>query len=91
MERNLSIPGPTTAHAEPNLTKTIKKMVGYCCDHRPNKFVAGRETAYVIPDMMDKGQDLVHLNVQDDEGEIIGEGEATSRKAAIEGEDIAVI
>lgn len=66
-------------------------MVGYCCDHRPNKFVAGRETAYVIPDMMDKGQDLVHLNVQDDEGEIIGEGEATSRKAAIEGEDIAVI
>lgn len=41
--------------------------------------------------MMDKGQDLVHLNVQDDEGEIIGEGEATSRKAAIEGEDIAVI
>jgi hypothetical protein len=84
MERNLSLPGPTTTHAEPNLRKTIKKLVDYAREHRTNEFVAGRTTTYSIPDMMDKGQDLVFGNVQEDEVE-------AAERIVINGEDLAVV
>lgn len=84
MECNLSLPGPTTTHAEPNLKKMIKKLVDCTCEHHTNEFVTSHTTTYSIPDMMDKGHDLVFGNVQEDEVE-------AAERIVIDGEDLAVV
>ena len=69
MERNLHLSSPTSAHADHNLAKTLRKMQMYMKDHRPNEYVIGRKSAYPIPDMLDKGGDIIYTTGQVEEVE----------------------
>ncbi|KAH7917503.1 hypothetical protein BV22DRAFT_1026233, partial [Leucogyrophana mollusca] len=85
MERNLSLPGPTTKHAEPNLAKTLTKMTTYMRDHKANEFQAGRNSMYSIPDMIDKGQDILYSSeTPDDDDDDVA-------KKVVEAEDLAAV
>lgn len=73
MDQNLSITSPTTAHAPPNLTKTLECMMSYMHEHQPNGFVGAQSTSHSIPDMLDRGQCLLYSTMQgngDDEAEV---------------------
>ncbi|KIO01850.1 hypothetical protein M404DRAFT_28360 [Pisolithus tinctorius Marx 270] len=88
MAQNLSVGSPTTNHAPPDLTKTLERTAIYMKDHRPNEFIKGRSTMYQIPDMLDRGQNLLYSTTgihegESDESELLG-------GIAVESEDLAI-
>lgn len=89
MDQNLSIASPTTAHAPPNLTKTLERMMSYMRLHQPNEFVGERGTSRSIPDMLDHGQSLLYSTMQgNNEGED-SQTELSTSSNVIEEEDLA--
>jgi len=85
MEENLDMTTPTTTHADPNITKTLKKMLMDCNEHHPNEYIAGRGTTYSVPDMLDKGENIMYsttsLVVHDEEAEVM-------EQRAVDAEDL---
>ena len=91
MDQNLSIASPTTAHASPNLTKTLERMMSYMHEHQPNEFVCERGTTHSIPDMLDCGQSLLYSTMQgNDKGDSEdSQTEPSTSRNMIEEEDLA--
>ncbi|KAJ6541287.1 hypothetical protein B0H10DRAFT_1641914, partial [Mycena sp. CBHHK59/15] len=55
IERNFCLTSLTRRHAAPDMTKTFAHMATYVESHSPNEHKDGRDSAYSIPDMLDKG------------------------------------
>ncbi|KAJ6622272.1 hypothetical protein B0H10DRAFT_1662626, partial [Mycena sp. CBHHK59/15] len=59
IEQNFGLTSLTRRHAAPNMTKTFAHMATYLEQHSPNEHQAGRNSAYSIPDMLDKGEHIL--------------------------------
>ncbi|KAF9471647.1 hypothetical protein BDN70DRAFT_869092 [Pholiota conissans] len=51
----------TSRHSPPKMELTFKRLMQYMKDNNTNSFVPGRDSAYCIPDTMDKGIDIMRL------------------------------
>jgi hypothetical protein len=55
IECNLDISGMTQRHGAPDFTATYTVLAHYFRTHSPNEHRNGRKSAYLIPDMIDRG------------------------------------
>lgn len=57
IERNFLLGGLSFTHGPPDMRKTFTELLSKMSDDewRPNEFVAGRRSAYIIPDIISKG------------------------------------
>ncbi|KAF8169463.1 hypothetical protein K438DRAFT_1615122 [Mycena galopus ATCC 62051] len=73
IEKNFCLTSLNSRHGSPDLTKTFAHMLEYLKANSPNEQKAGRDSAYSIPDMLDKGEHLLFniagkAEVVDDDG-----------------------
>ncbi|KAH9914881.1 uncharacterized protein BXZ73DRAFT_92716 [Epithele typhae] len=66
VETNFKLPGLTTTHGDPDMTTTFASVLERLRDLHPNKFVAGRRSAYMMPHYISKGGSML---VEDPERE----------------------
>ncbi|KAJ7731384.1 hypothetical protein B0H16DRAFT_1665276 [Mycena metata] len=87
--RNFLLTSFTSRQGEPDMAKTLDKTARYMHEHGPNERRIGRTTAYIIPDIINQGQDKMlsgdgtGQETEDAEGDDGGEG-------PIEAEDLLV-
>lgn len=58
-EMNYHLNGLSSAHGKKDMTKTYNVLLKRMEETRPHAYIEGRGSAYAIPDMIDKGQDLI--------------------------------
>ncbi|KAJ7101209.1 hypothetical protein C8R44DRAFT_641767 [Mycena epipterygia] len=85
IEQNFCLTSLTRRHAAPDMTKTFAHMAEYVETNSPNEHKTGRDSAYSIPDMLDRGDHLMY-NIAGKPGSIEDDG----IDQAIEEEDLAV-
>jgi hypothetical protein len=79
IEKNFALSHLTTAHSEPDMTKTFKAVYNSFNTTKPHIIIPGRKSEYVIPDAISKGQsDLARM----------GEMETVASGEVIEGDDV---
>ena len=66
MENNLHM-YKTSTHGEPNMQRTFVELRKSLSDCSPHEFVPGRKSIYCIPDMLNKGAELLHNKLVDEE------------------------
>ena len=66
MENNLHM-YKTSTHGEPNMQRTFVELQKSLSDCSPHEFVPGRKSIYCIPDMLNKGAELLHNKLVDEE------------------------
>lgn len=92
MERNLGLPSPNASHVEADLTKTLEVLQSHLRQHEPNAHRPGRRSTYSIPNMIDRGQNLIlqaSLGTCNDTEE--DEDNENGRAGPAEAEDIGVV
>ena len=62
IERNFNITGLTQRHGLPNLSKTFETLALYFKIHGPNEHRTGRKSAHAIPDMIDRGLNIIEIS-----------------------------
>lgn len=86
VKENLCITPSTSSHADPNLMKTMQKMVAYMKDNQTNELIKGWESTYSIPDMMDRGGDLIYSDYRGEEVDTVrGDNDA------VEMDDLTIV
>ncbi|KAJ7231790.1 hypothetical protein C8J57DRAFT_1091609, partial [Mycena rebaudengoi] len=60
IERNFCLTSLTRRHAAPDMTKTFASMAPIVEARAPNEARPGRESAYSIPDMLDRGEHVLY-------------------------------
>ena len=64
----------TVAHAEPDIRKTIRELRLSLSRCSPHEFTPGRKSKLCIPDMLNKGAELIHNKIA---GNDTGSGESS--------------
>ncbi|OBZ72547.1 hypothetical protein A0H81_07974 [Grifola frondosa] len=64
IERNFRLSGLTFAHAQKDISQTLKNVLLYLQEAGPNEFKAGRKTAHVIKDMLRIGEAMVEADTE---------------------------
>lgn len=85
IEKNFALTHLTTAHADPDMTKTFVKVQKNITRTNPHKITAGRTTAYTIPEQIDKGHEALPSGGTGDGG-----GEEGDVEGPIQSEDVLV-
>ncbi|KAI0332528.1 hypothetical protein GY45DRAFT_1298662 [Cubamyces sp. BRFM 1775] len=64
LERNFCLSGLTHRHAAKNMRETFKFVLDYLKDVSPNEYVAGRQSAYSIPNAIVRGISIIGVESQ---------------------------
>lgn len=59
LERNFHLSGLTHKHATKDMKETFKSVLNYLKDISPNQYVAGRKSAYSIPNALVRGASII--------------------------------
>ncbi|KAI6111300.1 hypothetical protein F5141DRAFT_1063611 [Pisolithus sp. B1] len=65
IEKNFLHTHLTVKHSNPNMLKTFKALTMRFASHSPHRWIAGRKSQYEIPDLTDKGRELMEKGMQD--------------------------
>ncbi|KAF8152226.1 hypothetical protein B0H34DRAFT_821015, partial [Crassisporium funariophilum] len=85
VDKNFALTHLTTAHSDPDMTKTFNELQKHLTTVNSYKITPGRKSKYIIDDMIDRGRTLLKVN---DIGEGIGNSDEVEESA--EAEDILV-
>ncbi|KAI5982250.1 hypothetical protein EDD15DRAFT_2391332 [Pisolithus albus] len=68
----------TVKHGDPNMSKTFKALATGFASYSPHRRIAGRKSRHEIPDLIDKGRELMEKGMRDEveHGENMDETEA---------------
>lgn len=83
VEENFGLRHQTVQHAAPNMTKTLEELGQYIQSHKAHTWIPGRASTYCIPDVLDKG---VELLIKRDDGEFDVDGDDVELQADVEGD-----
>ena len=64
-EINYHLNGLSSAHGKRDMTKTYNVLLKRMEETRPHAYVEGRGSAHMIPDMIDRGQDLMQAQASE--------------------------
>ncbi|KAK6984414.1 hypothetical protein R3P38DRAFT_3452552 [Favolaschia claudopus] len=89
--KNFALASLTTQQGVPDIARTLEKCTQYMKDHNANQRCAGRKTTYIIPDILDQGQNRM-LSDKFGHEQVANEGTEGDeyRNSAINPEDLLI-
>ncbi|KIL58125.1 hypothetical protein M378DRAFT_86931 [Amanita muscaria Koide BX008] len=78
----------TVAHGDPNMKKTFAELRRSLSHNSPHKFVPGRTSRYCIPDLLNKGGELLFAKYSGDTGAADDDGDNDDTELRPELEDL---
>ncbi|KII90676.1 hypothetical protein PLICRDRAFT_174059 [Plicaturopsis crispa FD-325 SS-3] len=91
MAQNLGLAPPIAAHVQADITRTLMLLAAHLQRHEPNTHKPARGTAYSIPNVIDRGEHMLHaMGTGSAATEVDGEeeGERSVEVDDVAGEDI---
>ena len=85
MERNFLLPGLTSRHTPTDLTRTFEVLQTYMRSNGSNEYRPARKTSYSIPDVLNKGLELL---LHPDAEVTTGVGGKESEDGEVQEEDV---
>lgn len=73
IEKNFVLTHLTIAHADPDMTKTFEVVRRSYHERSVHDIQAGRGSTYCIPDMLDRGQELMQIKDVNEEEDDVGD------------------